>query len=262
MMKKHLLIAVAVLAASAQPAFGQDEGGSDYRVRVGLGAQARPEFYGGDKMKIGPLWDIDIARGDNQFSFEAPDDHLAIAVVSKNGFAFGPTANLERSRKDKDVGAPVGKVKATIEVGGFAEYMAMDSTRIRADIRKGINGHDGLVGGIGVDQIWRDGDKYVFSIGPRLLFSDAKYQRAYFGVTPVAAVATGLPVYRPDGGIHAAALASGLSYQFGPQFGMFGYGRVERLLGDAGKSPIVRELGSRNQFSAGIGLNYTFNVRQ
>ena len=45
----------------------------------------------------------------------------------------------------------------------------------------------GVVGTIGADQIWRDGDRYVFSIGPRVLFSSARYQRAYFGVTPAAA---------------------------------------------------------------------------
>jgi len=262
MMKKQYLMAAALLAAPARPAFAQDSDRTDYRVRAGLGAQLRPEFYGGDKMEAAPLWDIDIARGDSQFSFEAPDDHIAIPIISDDGFAVGPTANIEWARKDSDVGVPLGKVKTTFEVGGFAEYMAMDSTRVRAEVRKGINGHEGLVGSIGADQIWRDGDKYVFSIGPRLLFSDAKYQRAYFGVTPAAAIATGLPVYRPDGGIHAAALASGLSYQFSPEFGMFGFGRYERLLGDAGKSPVVRQIGSRNQFSAGVGLSYTFIVRQ
>jgi outer membrane protein len=259
MMMKLIPIAAALLATTASPALAQDGEAPTYRVRIGAGAQVKPEFYGGDKMEVGPMWDIDIARGDAPFSFEAPDDHLAIPIISKNGFAVGPVANIEWKRKEKDVGAPVGTVKTTVEVGGFAEYMAMDSTRLRAELRKGINGHEGLVGHVGVDQIWRDGDKYVFSIGPRLLFSDAKYQRAYFGVSPAAALAAGLPAYRPDGGIHAAALASGLSYQFNPQFGLFGYGRWERLLGDAGKSPIVRELGSRNQFSAGIGLNYTFN---
>ena len=262
MMTKRLLISAALLACSAQPALAQDSDESGYRVRLGLGAQIKPEFYGGDKMEVGPLWDIDIARGDDQFSFEAPDDHIAIPIISNDGFAVGPVANIEWARKDSDVGVPLGKVKTTFEVGGFAEYMAMESTRVRVELRQGINGHEGLVGSIGLDQIWRDGDNYVFSIGPRLLFSNAKYQRAYFGVTPAAAIATGLPAYQPDGGIHAAALASGLSYQFNRDFGMFGYGRYERLLGDAGKSPVVREIGSRNQFSAGIGLSYTFNVQQ
>jgi outer membrane protein len=95
-----------------------------------------------------------------------------------------------------------------------------------------------------------------------VLFSDAKYQRAYFGVDSDAALASGLPSYRPSGGIHAVAAASGISYQFNPRFGLFGFARYERFVGDAGRSPIVRDLGSRNQLSGGLGLNYTFTVKR
>ena len=143
-----------------------------------------------------------------------------------------------------------------------SRFQAAKSIRVRAEVRKGIGGHEGVVGAIGADQIWRDGDRYVFSVGPRLLFSDARYQRAFFGVDTAAAAASGLPAHRPDGGIHAVALASGLSYQFSPRFGLFGYGRYERLVGDAANSPIVRQLGSRNQMSGGLGLSYTFTIRR
>ncbi|HET7709267.1 MAG TPA: MipA/OmpV family protein [Sphingomicrobium sp.] len=260
-MMKRLLIASAALLPAWTAAAGQEEN-RDLRIRVGLGAQVRPEFYGGDKSEAAPLWEVDIARGDDQFAFEAPDDGFAIPLVSEGGFSAGPTANLERSRTNSDVGAPVGKVKATIEAGVFAQYEASDSIRVRGEVRKGIGGHDGLVGSAGTDYIWRDGDAYVFSIGPRLLFSNARYQRAFFGVTSAAALATGLPAYRPDGGIHAIAATSGLSYQFTPDIGMFGFARYERLVGDAAKSPIVRQLGSRNQASAGVGLTYTFTVNR
>jgi outer membrane protein len=90
--------------------------------------------------------------------------------------------------------------------------------------------------------------------------SSARYQRAYFGVSPAAALATGLPAYDPDGGIHALAAATGLQVSLGGPIGLFGYGRYERLVGDARRSPIVRELGSANQLSAGLGLNYTFRL--
>ena len=209
-----------------------------------------------------PLWDIDIARGDNPFSFEAPDDSFGIDLISAGRFSAGPAANIESSRKDSDVGAPVGKVPTTFEAGAFAQYEISDSVRLRGELRKGIGGHKGLVGAVGADWIARDGDRYVFSVGPRLLFSDGRYQRAYFGVTPAAALASGLPAYRPGGGVHAVALASGLSYQFTPRWGLFGYGRYEHLVGDAAKSPIVRELGSRNQLSGGVGLSYTFTIRR
>ena len=253
---KALLLAGAALFVSA-PAAAQDS--EDLRIRVGIGAQLQPKFPGADKTELGPLWDLDFARGDNEFGFEAPDDKFGIALFSKGGFSAGPAANIEGSRKDKDVGVPLGKVPTTFELGAFAQYVLSDSVRLRADLRKGIGGHEGLVGAIGADKIWREGDRYVFSVGPRLLFSDARYQRAYFGVDSAAALATGLPLYRPDAGIHAIGAASGLSYQFTPKWGMFGYARYERLVGDAAKSPVVRELGSRNQLSGGVGISYSFN---
>lgn len=254
---KHLLLASAALLTTSA-AYAQDS--DDYRVRIGLGAQLQPEFPGADDREVAPLFDLDVARGSDPFRFQAPDDSFGIALISSNGFSAGPAANFQASRKESDVGAPVGKVKATFEAGAFAEFMASDSFRIRGELLKGLGGHKGLVGAVGGDFVARDADRYVFSIGPRLLFSNGRYQRAYFGVEPDAALASGLPVYRPDAGLYGVGAASGLSYQFSERFGTFGYARYERLIRDAGKSPIVREFGSRNQASAGLGLSYTFTV--
>lgn len=256
------LLALAGLAAAVLPiAEASAQSVSTWRVRPGLGAQIRPEYPGADKSEWAPYVNFSIARGDRPFSFGAPDDSFAIGLVSSNGFSAGPAANIQGGRKDSEVGAPVGKVSTTIEAGAFAQYEAGDSVRLRGEIRKGIGGHDGLVGSIGADHIWRDGDKYAFSIGPRLLVSNGRYQRAFFGVSPEAAIASGLEPYRPDGGIHAVAATSGMHYSLGGGWGLFGFARYERLIGDARKSPIVRGLGSPNQVSAGIGLNHTFTIR-
>jgi MipA family protein len=241
---KTALVACAAMLAVSTPALAQDE--NDYRVRVGLGGQIKPKFVGSDESQILPLFDFDLARGTEPYAFEAPDDSFGIRLFSKGGFSAGPAANIQSKRKNSDVGADVGKVSTTVEVGGFVQYQAGKSIRLRGDLRKGIGGHDGLVGSFGADYVWRDGDKYVFSIGPRVL----------------AALATGLPTYRPNGGIYALAATSGLSYQFDSRFGLFGYARYERLVGDAADSPIIREYGSRNQFAGGLGLNYTFTVKR
>jgi outer membrane protein len=256
---RYWLIAAAALVPAWSAAHAQDDDVT--RVRVGLGAQVKPDFVGSDSVDIAPLLDLDTARGTNEFKFEAPDYSFGIPVVNTGGFEFGPALNLASGRKSSDVDLPLDRVKTTIEAGGYASYQVSKSIFLRAELLKGIGGHKGIVGTIGADQVWRDGDRYVFSIGPRLLFSDGRYQRAYFGVTPAEALATGLPSYRPSGGIHGVALASGLSYQFSPKWGMFGYARFERLVGDAADSPIVRsDFGSRNQLSGGLGLSYTFAI--
>jgi outer membrane protein len=258
-MNRHsaILLASALLPLS-NGASAQDNG--DLRLRVGLGAQVRPEFIGADHSDVAPLFHVNIARGANPFSFGAPDDSPSISVISSDGFSLGPAGNIEGRRRESDVGAPVGNVARTFEVGGFAQYLVAGSFRVRAEVLKGVNGHKGVVGSIGADKIWRDGDRYLFSIGPRVLFSDGRYERAYFGVDPVHALESGLPAYRPGGGVHAVALTSGANYALNSRWGLFGFARYERLVGDAAKSPIVRAFGSRNQWSAGAGLNYTFTL--
>lgn len=257
---KELLGAVLAIL----PAWGaaQAQESPDIRVRLGLGAQLHPEFIGSDKIDLSPLFHVNTARGTHEFSFGAPDDSPSFTLVSTDGLSLGPAANIQWKRKQSEVGAPVGNVSTTFEAGAFAQYEARDSFRLRLELLKGVNGHEGLLGSIGADKIWRDGDRYVLSIGPRLLFSDGRYERAYFGVSPASSLASGLPAYRPGAGIYALAVASGLSYQLDSRWGLFGYARYERLVGDAARSPIIRELGSRDQLSGGVGLNYTFTLQR
>jgi outer membrane protein len=246
------------VSASAQ----EKEDRPDLRLRVGTGFQVRPDFPGSDKREVAPLFDIDIARGDEPFAIEAPDDKFGLRLLSSGRLTVGPAANLQAARRESDVGAPVGKVGRTLEIGAYADYQLSDALRLRGEVLKGINGHEGLVGSLGIDQIWRDGDRYAVTLGPRLLLSDGRYQRAYYGVGPAAALASGLPEYRPGGGLHGVAVATGVSVQLDPRWGLFGYARGERLVGDAAKSPIVRSFGSRNQLSAGLGLSYAFRIRR
>src|SRR3569623_818213 len=115
---KHLLIASALLLPAGSSAFAQEK--QDLRVRVGLGAQVRPEFIGADGTSVAPLFHVNIARGTRQFSFGAPDDSPSIALVSSIGFSFGPAGNIEGRRRNSDLGADVGAVPRTFEAGAFA----------------------------------------------------------------------------------------------------------------------------------------------
>lgn len=247
----------------ATPAAAQDqEQRQDRRIRVGLGPQVRPAYPGADKYEVGPVFDFATAKGDEEFPVEAPDDRFGFDLFTIGKLTIGPAASVQGSRRNSDVGAPVGKVDTTFEVGGFAEYVMSDSFRLRAEAVKGVNGHEGVVGSLGADKIWRDGDRYSITLGPRLMLSDGRYQRAYFGVTPAVALATGLPAYRPSSGVHAVALTSGAFTMLDDRWGLFGYARAERLVGDAAKSPIVRTYGERNQFAGGLGLSYVFRIKR
>lgn len=202
--------------------------------------------------------DIDRARGDEPFRFEGADDSFGIALIDAGGVRIGPVVNFEGSRTPADVGALLPKVKFSLEPGGFVQFDLSDNFRLRGEVRKGVTGHKGWVGLAGADYVVRDGDDWLFSIGPRVTWSSGRYQDAWFGVTPLDAVASGLPAYDPGGGIQAFGATASFETQFGPRWGIMTYAKYDRLVGDAADSPVVRQLGSRDQFSGGLGLTYTF----
>ena len=259
MMIVQALGAAALLALAAAPAIAQEK--EPRRIRLGLGAQVTPAYPGAEDVRFGPYINVDIARGDTPFGFEAQDESFAIPVINTNGIGFGPALNIQGSRRNSDVGVPIGKVKTTVEAGGFVQSFITPNFRVRAELRRGLGGHDGFIGEVSADLIARDGDRYVFSIGPRVVLTNARYQRAYFGVNGTQAVATGLPLYTPEGGLQSVGGTAGLTYQFTPRWGVMTFVRYDRLVDDPAKSPLVRKFGSRDQFSGGFGLTYTFTRR-
>jgi MipA family protein len=253
-----LLKPMLALAAIVLPL--HEVAAADLRIRVGGGAEIRPEYPGADSLRIGFDPEFGVARGDEPFGLGAPDDRFNIKLFSSGGFSAGPSAGLSPSRRDSDVGAPVGDVSRAIELGGFAQYHFGESFRVRAEARHALGGHNGLTGYLGADYFTRDADRYTFSIGPRIRFGDAGYMNSYFGVSPEVSIKTLLPVYRPSGGMRAVGAVSGFTYSLGGPFGLYGFARYDRLVGGAKSSPIARQFGSPDQFAAGLGLTYTFNI--
>ncbi|QAY76030.1 MipA/OmpV family protein [Sphingosinicella sp. BN140058] len=243
--------------AAAQDGASTQDSKPPRRYRVGLGAQLVPSFPGSDDHSVRPLIDFSYTR-DDQFEFEAPDEAIGMGLIKSGTFEIGPSVNIEGKRKPSKVGAPVDKVNTTFEAGAFAQFYVAPNFRLRIDGRRGIGGHDGWVGTAGADFVLRDGDRYLFSIGPRVTFSDKTYNQAYFGVNPRESVATGLPLYDPDGGVQAVGGTAGLLFQVSRNWGIYSYAKYDRLIDDAGRSPVVRAYGKRDQLSGGLALTYSW----
>jgi outer membrane scaffolding protein for murein synthesis (MipA/OmpV family) len=261
-LRRASLAAGALAIVFFAPAQAQDEQAEvkePRRYRVTAGLQLTPRYPGADDLQPSPMVNFDIERGDNPYKFEAPDDGFGIEIVNTNGFAFGPIANFEDARTAEDVGAALPKVDFSLEVGGVVKYELRDRFRIRAELRKGVTGHKGWVGVAGADLIWRDADRWLFSIGPRVTWSDDTYQDAWFSVAPADSAPSGLPAFDADGGIQAYGATASAVVQFpSSRWGLSAYAKYDRLTGDAADSPIVLVHGSRDQFSGGLALTHTF----
>lgn len=248
----------ALLAAA--PACAQD-GGGGHTITVGIGAQTFARYPGSDSYSLYPMPIFGFRREGAPMPFAAQDEGVGFGFLGEDSrFNLGPSVALRSKREQADVGAPVGDVDFTIEAGGFVELYPVRNIRLRGELRQGIGGHRGLVGDLGADFIIRDESSFILSFGPRARWGDGDFNRAYFGVSPAAAAASSLPAFAPRSGFYAVGAMAGLTYKFGRNWGMRSYLGYDRLVRDAGNSPIVRSFGSRDQFSGGAGLFFEFNV--
>ena len=258
-MRARFLLLATALVAVPSIAVAQDD--RPRRVRVGVGPQFNPGFPGSEEMRLRPLITVASARGDDPFAFGAPGDGPSFAIADNGTFAFGPAFRFEGRRGSGDAGGGLTPVGRTIELGGFAALWARPWLRLRADVRKGLGGHNGVVSTIGADYVARDADRWLWSLGPRATLADGRRERAYFGVDAASAARTGLPVYTPRGGLESVGAAGRVTYAFTPTWGIHGQAQYARLVHEAGDSPIVRRIDSRDQWTIGAALTYTFFIR-
>ncbi len=254
------LASATMFGLSVAPASAQEEA-APRRTRVVLGPQLVPSFPGSSDHRLQPLVDVARARGDAPFEFTAADESFGFPAFSQSGFSVGPSLSFEGSRPARDVGGELPRIGNTVEVGGFAQYQLRPDFRVRVEGRRGLGGHRGWVGAVSADYIARRADDYLVSLGPRVTFADGRHHRAFFGVAPQDAAPSGLPAFRPEGGVQAVGAATTVLRQLTRRWGIYGYARYDRLVRDAGRSPVVRAFGSRDQVSGGVALSYTFGGR-
>ncbi len=256
----------AVSAAVAQP----PKPYNGWSVSIGAGSLFSPSYEGDDDYRLSLLPNIRIAYGDRFFA--SVQDGVGYNVVNTERLRVGPIARIEFSR-DADGSQPfaiagdrtsdligLGDVSTTIELGGFAEFDIGPLTA-SVEARQAVNGHDGFVADAGLrygGRVFAFGPPIIYSAGPRIKVVDGRYNDAYFGVTPTQSLASGLPVFDADGGIHSVGAGATFILPLSRDNKMSavfiaGY---DRLTGDAGDAPLVRLRGSRNQASVGLFFSY------
>jgi len=210
------------------------------------------------------------AEGYPSFSFRranqpaiwgAPDDGFGISVYDSPFFSIGPVAryNSGRYRADEKKLFGIRDVPWTLEPGMFVDFWPIpDTLRAHVELRHGLNSNNGFVADAGVDYLMHVGQT-TFALGPRLGLGDQDLMRKEFGVTPTDALQNGIVTpFKPGGGLRSAGVATSVTYDLSQAWSTTVYGGYDRLVADAAKSPLVRKLGSPDQFRAGLTVSYSF----
>jgi len=231
-----------------------------WSLSLGVVTLAQPEFPGSDSLRVLPLPDFDLRYGD--IAFLSLRDGAGLALLRWGGLSFGPIARL-RFPRDQDSNAKalhgLGDVDATLELGGFLRYEARPF-RLFAELRQGVNGggHGGLVLDLGADWSGRLAPSWAFSVGPRASFGNARFARAYFGVSESQALRSGYAAFSP-GGYASLGAAGSLQYRVTERWTAAAFLDLRWLVGEVADSPIVRgPYGSDFQATIGLAISYRF----
>jgi len=149
-------------------------------------------------------------------------------------------------------------VDPTLEIGLGIGYETRD-WRAFTDVRYGIIGHNAWVGEVGADGIAYPVEGLTLTLGPRLSFGTDNFAETYFGVSAEESAASGLDQFTATGGLLGAGMELGARYRFNERWGVEGAATWNRLVNDAGDSPVTAT-GSDDQYEVRLGITRSVSL--
>jgi MipA family protein len=248
-------LVAAVLAWAAGMASAQTSPQAVVQLRGGV--EAAPSYIGSDSMDVAP----DAAL---RFDYVRLPGGISFGSVDRVGFGEGLDVQgafryIGSRRPSEDASlAGTDPVDRSLEVGLGLGYNTED-WRAFGVVRYGVTGHNAWVGEAGADALFRPSDELRINFGPRAAWGSDRFMQTYFGVSASEAAASELEEFTPSSGLYSVGVEVGARYAFSERWGVEGAASYDRLIDDAGASPIA-EAGSRDQFGLRLGITRTIRL--
>lgn len=275
---RSLLSALLILTATpvlAQAAGQRPPAQGAWTLTLGLAPVVAPVWQGSRDHGLSIFPDLRVNYKDTLF-LSVPDG-LGWNAVNQDGWKIGPLAKLRFGRQENTGGSPflitggsdalkgMGDVDLAGEFGGFAQKsFVKGKLRLRAEVRQGTGGHDGVVADTSIG--WNDRKRdasLLWGFGLRATWADSEYTNVYFGVNPAQARGTGLLVSRTGSGLVSAGVTANLIKPLG-KFGKHGaitlFTSYDRLGDSVTGSSLIQQRGQRDQFAIGLGYGFRFGL--
>lgn len=273
-----LMLSIVAKAEGIEQAAGYDVEEADFEppppkmgwsYMLSVGPMYMPAFTGSKDYQLVAFPDIEVQY--NEQFFASLFKGIGYKFILSEEWQLGPIVKMDFGR-DEEVGNPFslaakkidtlkgfGNVDMTPEVGAFAEY-STGPFAYSLEIRQGVGGHKGLIGETGPDIrafIPRKSGKPIMAMaGIRALFGDSNYTQTFFGVSEKQSTNTGLAKYEPSFGFISVGARMIVIVPMTDSISLGAMGGYDRLIGEAAKSPLIKERGTEDQFMGGFRLNY------
>lgn len=183
------------------------------------------------------------------------DAGLSTTLLSQSDWSLGASLNWGGARKSGDdpLLAGVPDLRSTLRGKLSVGYAIGPRWSVGASVSQDLLNRDGggqYSAGLGFRQPVSPNTYWDASLG--LSWGNATYMQSHYGI-PVSAAPR--PAYRVDGGVEGVQLGWSITSALNHNWVAFGGLGLSRLLGDAGRSPLV---GERQVWSANAGLAYRY----
>lgn len=264
-LKATLTTTIALLASStlSPMAVAQDSG---FTGHVIVGGGMKPEYEGSEDIEATPYAAAKISY--NQYYLESfgTDFHLNLSPYTQ--VEFGPVLGYGGGRDDDIENEAVAKFREiddTFEAGAFIKipvrriFSANDELSFQIQYSTDTeDSYDGYRVSFGSNYKYLLSRRLRLSTSIKANFASKEYNQTYFGVDANNSIRSGLPEYKPGGGIYNVSLGMGLMYVLDSRWSVIGLINYKQIVGDAADSPIIDLEGSSDQVSAGVGIGYRF----
>lgn len=227
-------------------------------LSVGVGPVYRPDYFGSDDFELRA--DPEVYVKFRNFVF-LDNDGADLALFGFSGFSFGPSIRLVGDRDESEnpdlIG--LGDIDPTFEVGGFAATKFVDRFLVRAKVRKGVvGGHRGIsVDATGTVLLFRVG-RLSTSVSGTATWIGERYADTFFSITPEQSLASGLPEYDADRGLRDVGGSFNAYINIGKRWSLNPYASYRYIFDGIADTPIIDQLGDRNQYTVGFHLMRQF----
>lgn len=223
------------------------DGQPDLRFTLGAGIAAKPSYFGSDEISFGPTASFKFGYASLAgLEFGKLEDGEARGVSLRGAFRFLPA----RSETEFPQLSGLDDIDATVELGLGVAYSTA-TYEVFANVRYGFMGHESFVATIGSDAILHPSDRVTLRAGPRMDIGSSGFNQTYFGVSPAEASASSFTEYDLGAGIYSVGVELEAEYEINETWSVAGGVGYDRLVGDAGRSPVVTD---RDHWSASLVL--------
>lgn len=243
---------LCVVVALILPATVRAQERGQNRAVVGLAGVYAPAYQGADDYRLLPFPVIDLKYG--RF-FASPRRGVGANLVDGDNVDLGAGVTFVPGYRRRDAPVGIGRLS-----GGAG-------ARVSADVKAGmlmasvsatkvLSGDvDGALVDASLAMPFRPSARLTLIPSVSTTWADGAYNRAYFGVSAAQSAASGLPAFRPGGGIKDVSASLAATYRLNDKVSLGATAVVTKLTGDAKDSPIVVD---PTQPAAFVSVAYRF----